>query len=488
MFITRIEAENFASYKHLEFNFDNKGLSLLHGATGSGKSTFCDVIPWVLFGRTAKNGAADDVLSWGVNAPTKATVFLSLPGGDYSVTRIRSKGNKANDLYYQSVPSYEAIRGKDSTDTQKRINALLGMDCELYLSGAYYHEFSQTAGFFTATAKNRRLICEQIVDLSTAKKLQSLAGEQRKASKEMLVELEAEEYVNKGMRQRLVQQEKENTADFKATQAAEIELLQAELKLYEPLAVQIPILKEKLVAMNSKDICTHCGNAKSNKDYDSAVVQLHKAQTADQLKKRCEASIKAVLARKVPTSVLKEIEEIDNILVELKDAINEQRTAIEDYGLLEDVALTHRGATIKSTISLIETTTNEYLSKYYDAEISVSLNTEDADKIDIDVFKDGNRCAVSQLSKGQRTLLKFCFGVSVMKVVALHHGIAFKQVFFDEALDGLDEQLKLKTLNMLWTLVQEYDTIMIVEHSSELRAQIDQKYEVRLTGGSSNLA
>jgi len=51
--------ENFASYERLEFDFSPQGLTLIEGPTGSGKSTLCDAIPWILFGRTAKDGALD---------------------------------------------------------------------------------------------------------------------------------------------------------------------------------------------------------------------------------------------------------------------------------------------------------------------------------------------------------------------------------------------------------------------------------------------
>lgn len=168
--------QNFASYESLEFNFNDQGLCLIEGPTGSGKSTLCDAIPWVLFGRTAKGGTVNEVLSWPGDKLTSAELLLST-----GETIYRSRGPKAgdNDCLILSLKG-DPIRGKDLQDTQKLINNLLGFDYDLYLSAVYFHEFSQTAQFFTTTAKNRRAICEQIVDLSLAKRLQLATSESKK--------------------------------------------------------------------------------------------------------------------------------------------------------------------------------------------------------------------------------------------------------------------------------------------------------------------
>ena len=56
--------DNFGSYSHLEHNFEDSGLTLVHGETGSGKSTLLDGPVWCLFGQTAKGGTADSIRSW----------------------------------------------------------------------------------------------------------------------------------------------------------------------------------------------------------------------------------------------------------------------------------------------------------------------------------------------------------------------------------------------------------------------------------------
>ena len=162
--------QNFGSYKKLEFSFDKQGLCLIQGLTGSGKSTLMDIVPWVLFGVTAKDGSVDEVKSWDSNGDTEGRLIIDLNGVPIIIQRIRGK---TNDLHYsqQDVPGI--TRGKDLKDTQKQINQLLGITPETYLAGAYFHEFSKAASFFITSAKSRREICEQIVDLSFTKQKQA---------------------------------------------------------------------------------------------------------------------------------------------------------------------------------------------------------------------------------------------------------------------------------------------------------------------------
>ena len=174
--------ENFASYKTLDFDFTNKGLVLIQGPNGAGKSTLCDVIPWILFGRTAKNGPVDDILPWSGETPTKGTLRLEHNGQEITVSRCR----KPNDLYIN-----QDTRGKDIPDTQRLINRLLGLDVDYFLSAAYFHEFSQTSTFFTTTPKVRRLISEQLVDLTLAKSLQTKVATEKKVINIKVLEADA---------------------------------------------------------------------------------------------------------------------------------------------------------------------------------------------------------------------------------------------------------------------------------------------------------
>ena len=49
MILKKMVLDNFGSYEHLEFNFNESGLTLIQGPTGAGKSTLFDGPAWVCY-------------------------------------------------------------------------------------------------------------------------------------------------------------------------------------------------------------------------------------------------------------------------------------------------------------------------------------------------------------------------------------------------------------------------------------------------------
>jgi DNA repair exonuclease SbcCD ATPase subunit len=178
----KCEVFNFGSYYHLTFDFSNQGLTLVYGPTGSGKSTLEDAAAWILFGITAKDGNADEVRNWtNLEEPTTGVLEVELKDGTtIAVVRKRGKSNQ-NDLYW--MEEHENKRGKDVTETQKLLEQRLGVTSDLYLTGAYCHEFSQAGAFFLAKAKDRRKVFENIASLEFPAKLADSASARRKAVK-----------------------------------------------------------------------------------------------------------------------------------------------------------------------------------------------------------------------------------------------------------------------------------------------------------------
>lgn len=463
---------NFASYKELAFDFTEAGLTLIQGATGSGKSTLCDIVPWILFGKTAKGGTVDEIRSWPGDEVTTGAIIIEFT--DKSVGTIyRVRGaSKNNDLYY-SVLGAPQVRGKDLADTQKLINNILGMDCDLYLAGAYFHEFSQTAQFFTTTAKNRRAICEQIVDLSLATKLQPKVKDELSVKNKLLAEIESRLNIlksNIGMLNRL--QESENN------KAAKWEIEHEKTKKYVASCYDKFEYNRKKVITNK---CNSCGTVLSQpKEVIDESENPHLARLAELEQENNPYT--GGITDYSNEIMIKNYEMNESDI--LRTSVSNERNELQ---LLQEVVADYRSASISSTIQDVETQTNQLLTDYFDAECKVSFTIEDADKLDVLIHKDGNECSYTQLSKGQRCLLKLCFGVSIMRSVANHHGIKFHQIFFDEALDGLSEEFKAKAFGLLSTLALEYESVYVVEHSEGLKSMFTNSYSVRLVNGDSEI-
>jgi DNA repair exonuclease SbcCD ATPase subunit len=562
MRILKASVTNFASYKSLEIELTDKGLMLVSGPTGSGKSTMCDIVPWILFGKTAKNGSVDEIRSWFTSEPTTGMLHIDNNGVRFTVFRIRGSGK--NDLWFSHIDSDgtqgEGIRGKDLNDTQAILNELLGTDIDKYLAGAYFHEFSQTTQFFTTNAKNRRQITEQMADLTLTKALSEALSEDKKITKKDK-EAETQKVIMAEMMvatsTKALNSEQLKFKSWKQQQDARLQQLKTENKTFEADKVEaikrikedtnnsiiemrydIEQLKAKLIPdadfNKQSDIltikenacgdtkCKECGALKDSskrmailkdkyalenkiKDNDRLKINITTLEQriemadvaaaseirAEEAKKNTAAELIAELkSQKNPYDakpIQKELQQHQAQLVARKTSVVGLAIRMADLDLLSQTNDAFRMLSIKNLILDLETNTNGLLRKYFDAELTVAFKAEDADKLDVTIAKDGNLAAYTQLSKGQRGLLKLCFGVSVMKAVGNHHG-APSALFFDEALDGLSESLKLQAFKLFESLQNDYESIFIVDHSTELKSCFDRRFEVTLENGESQLA
>jgi len=557
MRILSASVQNFGSYKALEFDFTGKGLTLISGPTGAGKSTFMDIVSWVLFGVTAKGGKADEVHSWNASEPTTGTLNLELNGKLVQIGRTRH-GTKGNDLIIWEDGG--AYRGKDIPDTQRLINQLLGMDADMYLAGAYYHEFSQTAQFFATTAKIRRSITEQLVDLSLATLLTETSAERRKAIKKLKETAERQkdlkqatiDQMNVAIRREqtqkadwdINQQHKVHTAkinyttfderkeraleDLKIEHASKTTVLYYDLEQIKASLLPDEHFEQKTLKLNASLAalgtanCEHCGapshtqqrmliqkqvynnqlEQNANNNTKNAIVQLNnriKAATANlafSLQKEADrpntyaeqlealkAEVNPYDSKPLITSVNATIKELSGLELQYAG----YSTQLADLELLADVTDSFRATCLKNTITRLENTTNKLLNDHFDAEIRVAFSAENADKLEVTITKDGNEASYTQLSKGQRGLLKLCFGAAVMDSIATHQAISFNSVFFDESMDGMSEALKLKAISFFETLALKYENVFVIDHSSELKVRFNNRIDVTLVNGESVL-
>lgn len=499
MKILSIDLQNFASYAKLNFQFDETGLALIQGPTGSGKSTLCDAVPWILFGRTAKDGAVDEVLSWGSDEPTRGEAVIEPGGADPTIRIVRTRGS-SNDLYFFKNED-GPIRGRDMLDTQKHINYYLrGTTAELYLAGAYFHEFSQTAQFFTTTAKNRRTICEQLVDLSLPKKLQTRLAEETKTQSKALSKITTTLlYSTQALAhtEKIAKSERLKFVSWKDDQQERKAALEKLAKNFEKdknkaiTSYTTAKLEYDLQALKSKN-CSACGAVLADKKHAYHNPYNDKIEEARNRVNTYDERLQALDREANPYGAAlldygDAIKALNSDIADQTSTKDQLTSDLNDLEVLGDVIAAFRMHLIDTTIQGVQYEVNSLLSNHFDAEINVKFESQEADKIEVTIAKDGNRCAYTQLSKGQRQILKLCFGVAVMKTIAKHHSVSFSQVFFDEALDGLDDNMKQKALGLLRGLQTTYDQIFVVEHNELLKALIETQYRVELVNGASKI-
>lgn len=563
---------NFGSYPTFQFDFSNVGLALIYGPTGSGKSTIQDAACWCLYGRTAKEGNADEVRSWQADgAPTKGTLEVELPAGTITVTRVRGKPGE-NDLYWtESGTPDEQRRGKDLTETQRLLENRLGVSFELYSTGAYFHEFSATAGFFTAAAKTRRALFERIAPLELPARLADRSSAARKEAKASLSAAEtqrakltgrleqlreshsdalraserwdaqradtlreltvrSENFVAENMTRVAALQTKADRHDASVKERTEalLEKLQKYTDASTPdvvLAESVATIKGAIEAAKATR-CPSCGGPTQSDNLEKLWASLTKAQKVRSANKEILAKLDATIlaiealeqeenpyasqvqqARDAENHYTAQIDaelkkvnpfeaEIGKLNLSIGDTSGKLKVSEEQCNSLElrvsrltrlyDLSAVLRGELLRKAVKEMEDSTNHYLDTYFDAELRVTFSL-DGDDLEVGIQKSGYDCVYRQLSKGQRGLLRLAFTVSIMKAASNAAGVHFGQLFFDEALDGLDVDLKVRAYGLFQELEGEHESILVIDHSSELKEMFGRRFQVTIAGDASTM-
>jgi DNA repair exonuclease SbcCD ATPase subunit len=577
MRLLKCGVSNFASYKHLEFDFSNQGLALIYGATGSGKSTLCDISAWILFGITTKDGNADEVKSWQTPGEvTEGQIEVETNDGT-KILVYRSRGKAArNDLYWRDLSSADSeprphVRGKDLTETQKLLNQRLGVDPTLYLSSSNLSEFSPTATFFVDNAKKRREVFEKIANLDLPKKLAERTSDAKKETKKDLQEKEIayarlEGHCSSlGERRNHLESERDNyeitkrehfirlrelSSNFEVEKKSKIDAAQTKADNFETQRNKtIDILIDKIERLGdvpalaylqakleklkleqpseSADLCPTCRAPRGSELKAAYLKQLNRQEreleiAGDRLAKRQDLAERLREAQESPNTYLEQVEAakqlknhyIEQLKVEkskinpyenqllkieaalqtaskekdsLQATLDEAKRRITALTQLYDLSSALRAELLHKAIKEIEENVNTYLESYFHNELRVEFVMKDNDNLEVSIKKGGYECTFRQLSKGQRSLLRLSFGVAVMEASANQAGTNFNLVTMDEPTDGLDAELKVKAYRLFESIATRHESVLVVEHSTELKEMFDKRYKVELINDYSHI-
>lgn len=153
---------------------------------------------------------------------------------------------------------------------------------------------------------------------------------------------------------------------------------------------------------------------------------------------------------------------------------------------LYTLSIQMRGILIQNTVLEIQNKANYYLDKYFESEFTLVLAANE-DNIDCDIVKNGYICSYRQLSKGQKGILKLVFAISVMGAASNNAGLHMDNLFFDESLDGLDTDLKLKAFGLFSELALSHSSIIVIDHATEFKSLFQNQFEVTLAGDTSRI-
>lgn len=535
MILLKAKANNFGSYKEIEFDYQYKGLTLIYGPTGSGKSTLQDLALWTAFGITAKDGNADEIRPWySKDLPTKGMLEVKVKDGTYiTIHRTRSS---SNDLYWLENDSETKVRGKDLTETQKLLEKRLGVSKELYLLAGCYNEFSPTSNFFINKAKDKRELFEKLAVLDLPVLLSERASNERKITKKELEETNRTYAKIEGHREQLQSSIKSihsSIDNWRVKQSNYVQELKVKSEYFEKekeqkiliavtkrdkfendKGIEIDKLMNRIDQLDKKmstlgpSVCSEC--KQENKEVNALTVKRtlliseikhlnDKANpyeseilTAESLHNSYSGLLVIETDRANPfvfqlTDLNKQNEAINTKIDTTKKECQVLENKLIALNQLYDLSFNLRGELLKKAIKDIENETNRILETYFEGSLRVGFTFEQSDDLDVKIWKNGYECVYKQLSKGQRSLLKLSFSLSVMKASMNKAGVHFNTLSFDEALDGLDTELKLKAFKLFEELSLQHETILVIDHSEELKNLFFNKYCVTINSEVSTL-
>ena len=172
--------EGFCSIPYLELNLGSKGITVIRGATGEGKTTILSALVWGAYGKNLKGKS--DVNTWEKYRPknyngTKVEIYFGKDGKTHKITRcLKYKGevNGANgkDRLIYEIDAVE-VSEKNKGEIQALINADLGMSYSLFMNSILFGQGMKR--LIQESSSDQKDLFEEIFELEYISKARDIA-------------------------------------------------------------------------------------------------------------------------------------------------------------------------------------------------------------------------------------------------------------------------------------------------------------------------
>jgi DNA repair exonuclease SbcCD ATPase subunit len=231
--------KNTFSHRETEFDLDNRGLCLIVGRNGAGKSSLIKSLLFCLFGI-----GADSVINRTVGSDASVTLVGNNPnfllgtadcdynpfyGDEFKIRRYRKHKKHKNNLHF--FINDKPVTAATNTELQKKVEDYIGLDYRAFLNTAAFS--SEMLMFGKATDVERKAIFEKILqDLDVYNEYFQQAKEEQQALRAEVDELRHSIEVEErelSVVKKVLEVEKEKGLEHEARQQQKLEGLREEL-------------------------------------------------------------------------------------------------------------------------------------------------------------------------------------------------------------------------------------------------------------------
>lgn len=172
--------EGFCSIPYLELNLGSKGITVIRGATGEGKTTILSALVWGAYGKNLKGKS--DVNTWEKYRPknyngTKVEIYFGKDGKTHKITRcLKYKGEvngaKGKDRLIYEIDTVE-VSEKNKGEIQALIDADLGMSYSLFMNSILFGQGMKR--LIQESSSYKKDLFEEIFELEYISKARDIA-------------------------------------------------------------------------------------------------------------------------------------------------------------------------------------------------------------------------------------------------------------------------------------------------------------------------
>lgn len=231
--------EGFCSIPYLELNLGSRGITIIRGATGEGKTTILSALVWAVYGKNIKGKS--DINTWEKYRQknyqgTKVEVYFSKCGKIHKITRcLKYKGEvngaKGKDRLIYEVDAIE-VSDKNKNDIQALIVADLGMSYDLFMNSIMFGQGMKR--LIQESPSDKKDLFEEIFELGYISKAREIAKGYYTKSLEEYNDIHQKYYSIKEKRQsvqRMLDDLKEQAKHIKTDISSKIRSLEKKLSM-----------------------------------------------------------------------------------------------------------------------------------------------------------------------------------------------------------------------------------------------------------------